>query len=508
MADNIKRREFLKLAGAASLGLALPSFNQHNQNTISPGGKANILIVVLDALSAYHLSIYGYVRETMPNLKRLADRAIVYHNHFSGGNYTTPGTASILTGTLPWSHRAIVHNDTVADEFINKNIFQVFPNYYRMAYSHNTLVTTQLKQFADHINEYTPRNTLFIDNYRLFDRIFSSDGDIASLSWVRALKQMDDGTSYSLFTSQIMDEIIERRTRDLAVDYPRGLPNINIDDYFTFDKGIDFLIQQIDRVPRPFLGYYHFLPPHAPYNPSKEFVGSFDGDGYRVIEKERHVFSRGKSIKQLNKENTEYDEFILYADQAFARLFDTLDQKGILEDTWVVLTSDHGELFERGIIGHMTPMLIQAVIRVPLFIFEPGRDSRLDIYENTSGTDILPTLLSLTGQEIPEWIEGQVLPPFNNTNAQGPRHIFAMQAKGIGKKDPIVKATVMLVLDNYKMMYYFGYRELSNSGPLIELYDVRNDPQEMNNLYPSMKTRGDEMLEIIKTKLEEVDRTP
>ncbi len=59
----------------------------------------------------------------------------------------------------------------------------------------------------------------------------------------------------------------------------------------------------------------------------------------------------------------------------------------------------------------------------------------------------------------------------------------------------------MLVEDYYKMMYYFGYRELSDTGPFIELYDVKNDPQELVNLYPIDKNRADEMLEKIKAKL-------
>ncbi len=146
-------------------------------------------------------------------------------------------------------------------------------------------------------------------------------------------------------------------------------------------------------------------------------------------------------------------------------------------------------------------MMHQPVMRVPLIIFEPGRNSRLDVHQNTSGTDILPTLLAICGQEIPAWIEGQVLPPYNPSDLENERSIYALQAKGIGKKDPIIKATVMLVEDHYKMMCYFGYRELSDTGPFIELYDVKNDPQELVNLYPIDKNRADEMLEKIKAKL-------
>jgi arylsulfatase A-like enzyme len=506
MKEILTRRDFLKLAGLTSLGIAAPYFELGIKNFTNQDNPKNVLIIVFDALSAYHLSVHGYDRETMPNLTRLADKAVVYNNHYSGGNYTTPGTATILTGTLPWTHRAILHNDTVAPEFVNKNLFSVFPEYFRMAYSHNILVNTQLKQFFVDIDDYTSRSRLFLGDSFKVDRNFSNDEDIASVSLVRALKQADDGYAYSLFLSRINDIMKENQIKDLISEYPRGLPYINIDNYYVLEQGIDFLTHQVSRVPRPFLGYYHFLPPHEPYNPRKEFIGSFQGDQHEIIEKGEHVFSMGKSIEKLNKLSTDYDEFILNVDYEFSRLYNYLDKLGITNDTWIVLTSDHGELFERGIVGHSTPILHQPVIRVPLFIFEPGRTSRLDIFEPTSGMDILPTLLHISGKTVPGWIEGKVLPPFTPVKLDQIRDLYALQAKGSEKNDPIIKATVMLVYDRYKLLYYFGYKELKDSGQLIELYDLENDPNELNNLYPDKKMMGDDLVAKIKDKLAEVNQ--
>ena len=67
----------------------------------------------------------------------------------------------------------------------------------------------------------------------------------------------------------------------------------------------------------------------------------------------------------------------------------------------MVLTSDHGEMFERGISGHGSRVLYQPVVRIPLMIFEPGQQMGADIYEYTSAVDVLPTLAHLTGQETP-----------------------------------------------------------------------------------------------------------
>src|SRR5512144_1796135 len=100
----VNRRDFLKLAGMLPVSLAAPRWTRRLPEVGAPG---NVIVVVFDAWTAFNVSLYGYPRQTMPNLERLAQRAIVYHDHYAGGNFTTPGTASLLTGTYPWSHRAI-----------------------------------------------------------------------------------------------------------------------------------------------------------------------------------------------------------------------------------------------------------------------------------------------------------------------------------------------------------------------------------------------------------------
>ncbi len=105
---SLTRRETLKLMGALTGSALLARFHPlvnslPNEDSQSP----NIILLVIDTLSARHMSLYGYERQTTPNLERFASRASVYHSHYSGGNFTTPGTATILTGLYPWRHRAI-----------------------------------------------------------------------------------------------------------------------------------------------------------------------------------------------------------------------------------------------------------------------------------------------------------------------------------------------------------------------------------------------------------------
>jgi arylsulfatase len=201
-----------------------------------------------------------------------------------------------------------------------------------------------------------------------------------------------------------------------------------------------------------------------------------------------------------------YDEFILYVDDQFKKLMDGLESSGLLKDTWVVLTSDHGELFERSIVGHGDPSLYQGVVRVPLMIFEPGRTTRTDIYSLTSAADVLPTLVHVAKGGTADWSEGIVLPPFSSEPSDPNRKVYAVKAAKPAKGAPITNATLMQIKGKYKLIYYFGYKEL-NLKDHVELYDIVADPEELKDLYPTRKALGNQLLSELKAKLAEINKS-
>jgi len=466
-------------------------------------------VVVLDAFSAYDISLYGYQRETTPNLARLADRAVVYHNHYAGGNFTTPGTASLLSGTLPWKHRQFVHYGEANEFFLNNNIFRAFENYYRLTYSHNPLANNLLGQldWGGNIDNYVPSKQLFLTTDGFILDWFKNDEDIASISWVRIMKKLEEGFAYSLFFPHIYEPYQENKIASLHPYYPLGIPSVKSDNYFLLEQAVTWLGSLVESVPQPFFSYFHLMPPHAPYRTHRDFYGRFKDDGWKPVIKPFDVFGEkvDSRYEEIWKKRTNYDEFILYADREFGRFFDILEKSGLLENTWVVLTSDHGEMFERGFIGHFTPVLYQPAIRVPLMIFEPGRKTRTDIYSNTSAVDVLPTLLQVTGQKPADWTEGTVLPPFG-LGLDTERNVYVIQAKSNEQYTPITVATTTLVKENYKLQYFFGYHELGEDNERIELYDIKNDPEELNDLSSSKPETTAELLNELKQKLAEVNQ--
>ncbi|MFN2302741.1 MAG: hypothetical protein ACK2TV_03325 [Anaerolineales bacterium] len=71
---------------------------------------------------------------------------------------------------------------------------------------------------------------------------------------------------------------------------------------------------------------------------------------------------------------------------------------------------------------------------------------------------------------------------------------------------PITEASITVIRDGYKLIWYTGYKELKNSGDLIELYDLNNDPQELNDFSGTQTALAEELLNAIKTRLKEVNQ--
>ncbi len=494
MASSFNRRDFLKLGGLLPAGMVAPSLARLlHTSPAAQGDRRNVIVVVFDAFSALDISLYGYRRDTMPNLARLASRAIVFHNHFSGSNFTTSGTASLLTGTRPWTNRALLPNGQVAKPFVTRNMFTAFKDYYRLAYTHNGWAYTLLRQFERQMDELIPREKLFLASYDTFiETLFQNDEDIATVSWARDMRIADAGYAYSLFLSHLYKVLQEGKIANLEPMFPRGIPTTGSDNGFLLEQAVDFLTNTLKSVPQPFFAYFHFLPPHFPYRTSIQFFNRFRNDGFQPVEKPRDVFAPGRIGTSLLRQRTEYDEFILYVDQQFARLYDELDASGLLDNTWIVFTSDHGEMFERGIMAHSTNALYQPVIRIPLLIFEPGRQQGMDVTVPTSAEDVLPTLTYVTGQPMPEWTEGAVLPPYNSSSLDPARGLYIVRAHNNDPTLPLTQASLALVHAPYKLLYYFGYQD-DGIADFKRLYNIQADPEELVDLIDTEKDVADEL---------------
>jgi arylsulfatase A-like enzyme len=481
------RRDFAKMM-ALGLPLATRQLNGARQAIDSRARRPDVLILVFDTLSASHMSLYGYPRKTTPNIERFMRSATVYDAHYAGGNFTTPGTSSLLTGALPWSHRAFNHAGRLSDEYAERNAFKAFreAGYRTLAYSHNQLACSLLYQCGASIERL-----LHPSSYCLFDggiasAVFSRDADTASRSFDDFLLQRGQVPG-SLFLS-LIDRVRMRLPKSKALrmyreDFPRGLPEL-FKLFFRLEDVIDGMKETISEITEPTLAYFHVLPPHEPYRPHRDFVGAFTDD-LKFLPKPASQFSEGVANQELRGLRLQYDEYLAYTDFQLGRLLDFLETSGRLEHTIVVFTSDHGQLFERGIHGHITQTLYEPLVRVPLIIRAPGQTGGQRVSFPTSCVDVLPTVADLAGLRIPDWCEGRSL--FNRAEGEADP-VFAVEAKQNPKDAPLNRATFMMRKENQKLVYYRGQTPTDDAW---ELFDLYNDPEERRNQDPSVRELAD-----------------
>ncbi len=495
---SFSRRDFLKLA---ALALPAAALSQPIGKLITGRGadssRPNIIVLVFDTMTARNLSVYGYPRKTSPNLERFAERAIVYHDYNSAGNFTVPGTASLLTGMYPWTHRAINHSGLVSREVEDRNIFNLLGDeYHRTGFAQTGWASFILAQFKRNIDTYLPPAEFSLLSHLVGDSF--PDTHLAKRALDDFVFKMERSPSSLVFGSMERTILYEQAKRIPSRDFPRGIPKTGAYPvYFTLADVFAGLTKYIAERKSPYFSYIHLFPPHAPYAPLRQHYGMFRGDNWFPPLKPQHKLSDKQEDRKVYVGRMSYDEYLATVDFEFGKFMDALEARGILDNAYLIVTSDHGELFERGDKGHDTPLLYDPVIHSPLLISAPGQKTRQDIYAPTNSVDLLPTLLQLAGKPIPDWCEGEILPGLGGEENYE-RATFSVEAKINPVFAPLTILTVSMRKGKYKMLYFKGY----GLEDWFELYDLENDLEEMNDLFKSEKALAaqlkDELLERLK----------
>ena len=221
----------------------------------------------------------------------------------------------------------------------------------------------------------------------------------------------------------------------------------------TADRAVARLDDLADEV-SPFFVFVHFFDPHSPYAPPGRYASAF-GQG------------RGSVVDR-------YDGEIAFADAQFGRLLDALRRHRALENTLVVVTSDHGEgLGDHGQDEH-GPVVYDEAVRVPLLFAWFGRVSQGASSSVVSLTDIAPTVLELIGLQ-PGPAGGaeagtSLAPVLRRTGSLGLRHVV-LEAEHAGRR------TQRAVTDGR-----FKLVQGTMSGPRRTLFDLLADPRELRSI--------------------------
>ncbi len=232
----------------------------------------------------------------------------------------------------------------------------------------------------------------------------------------------------------------------------------------------------------PFFLWLHYMDVHEPYTPENDYLKkidpslSFSTAEYMALFKEIILPRDATDPKKVELLKKLYLAHVVEVDEYVAELFGILEKSSVLDDTVVIITSDHGDEFgEHGSLSHDGKMYSE-LIHVPLMIYDSRLDQGQTCDNLVSGVDIPPTILDLFGVKSPPTYKGQTLLPVDKYISKGcfGECICKLQHR----MQPTDKPAYYYREENQKIIY----REDSNGW---EFYDLEADPSESNNIVDS-----------------------
>jgi arylsulfatase A-like enzyme len=336
----------------------------------------DIILYVLDSLRADHLSCYGYERKTSPNIESLAKDGVLFENAFAQTSWTRPSAASILTSTYPSANGLIHRSD-------------FFP-------SHLTTLPELLKEKG-----YQTLGISAIGNVSStigFDKGFDEFIDLYKSEDLYKKREITS-TDKERLDNEDVDKIVLPIAEDINnVLFPW------IEDHSKEDKFI--FIWSIDT--------------HDPFNPPDGF-DKFCDPGYNgKINGSRDSIKRARSNEDVQRLIDLYDSEIFYNDFYIGRLLDFLKNKGYYDESFLIITSDHGEAFHDhgNNVGHGY-IPYRELVHVPLILkFQIQKPSQKRVSAFVQLIDLMPTILENIGfsKSIMPPLQGRSLMPTLNGN--------------------------------------------------------------------------------------------
>lgn len=437
----------------------------------------NFVFFYPDEMRAESVSSYGHPLVQMPNYDRLAAEGVRFDQCHVQHTVCTPSRCSLMTGLYPHNagHRTLWH----------------------LLRPHEPSLFRYLKQAGYHI-EWYGKNDLYSPDYfpGVVDRFADPGGGHAGPNVFQPGEPGYYSFLYEPFAGGLDETVDARRVQ----------------------AGLDFLKRR-GKDEEPFVLYLPLSMPHPPYACPQPFHDMYDPadipplrpadlpgkpDYYDLIRQYRDLENVPDEV--FAKIQAIYLGSNSYVDWMLGRVLDTLDETGLADDTCVIVTSDHGDWAgDYGLVEKWPSALDDTLTRVPLIIRAPGGAAGHVVDEPVEFFDIMATMLALAdveaqhthfAQSLVPQLHGAPGDPDRAVFAEGgydPHEPHAFEGRGNAAifRDPtqiyypkglqqqehpesVCRATMMRTLD-YKLVR----RPLGVS----ELYDLRNDPQELHTVY-------------------------
>lgn len=409
----------------------------------------SVLLIIADTLRFDHLDLYGYQRPTAPALRHFASGGTTFDQCVAQATWTKVSVPSILTGLYPLTHGVLEFQD-------------------RLAAGATTLAET----YRD--AGYTTLS-------------------MTSIRFAGAFTNLHQGFEVLHESRSIPDDAGSKTARHYV------------------DRLLPWLGANRDV---PFFALLHVADPHAPYRPEAPYDSLWaDPDRAQTFEQEvaavvpeienpllrRFEMPTREELARADvdpgpyvaHEHDWYDGSIRAMDAELGRLFERIRELGLEDEIVVAFVADHGtEFLDHGRHWHGHSVYGE-LARVPLVLRGPGIAAGRVRGDTVQTIDLAPTLLTLSGLEVPSALQGQTLTPLL-TDPVGerrayPAFTFKAALTGTAGPPPLATESSSMVADDFKLIAH-----ATPEGATYELYRPHADPLNHQNVasqHPEVVTK-------------------
>ena len=444
--------------------------------------QPNILFIFTDQHRLSALGAYGNTPCKTPNIDRLAKEGVLFRNAYTTCPVCSPARASVMTGKFPHAHG------------ITTNIHEVGCSVHELENS-SDLLSRRLEK-AGYSLGYTGKWHLGTD----FKETYFGTGNTPSLPECIGFKGHNfpghggGGFKCPEYTNYLEEHGFEHKVKEWSENtkliWPAGELEGCIEStvpYFLAENTIA-LIDRFSQKKNPFFIWHNFWGPHGPFFVPKKFIDMYRD--VKIPEWENYDWPAseipGPHHAKIHpcQQDLKWDDWAMmiryyYAfttliDTQIGRMVDHLEKQGLMDNTVIVFSSDHGQTL--GSHGGLTDKgwhHFEETHRIPMIVRIPGSESKQDQFDElTSLTDLYPTILDIAGAD---WAKDKVhgeslLPLINGTSTQW-RDCVVTEFNGLANSC-ITQRTLR------KRNLKYGFNNVGK----CELYDLEKDPYETCNL--------------------------
>jgi arylsulfatase A-like enzyme len=401
---RLSRRRLLQAAGVAGAGAALPlaaAGCASSDDAGSGGEPENVVLIVIDSLRPDFIGAYGAPRMRTPNFDALLSRGLRFNRAFPEAMVTVPARRSIFTGQRIFPYRNF---KPIADLGISPGWTGI-----------DDLDKTLMKALDDagyRTYQVTDNpHTGFTQTYRPFrlawDEFVAIEGRTGERN---SPDTVSDAEVKRWLPKELQDE--ERYVLGMKKNLANtgyGRDDSESDAARVFGEAA----RQLDAAARSgdkFALVVDCFDPHEPWSPPKEYIDLYGDPDYEGPEIGTVDYgpSGYLSKDELRRAHADYAAAVTMTDRWLGTFLERFDELGLSDNTAIVMLSDHGVLLgERGWVGKIPGELHPEMAQVPFLVAHPNGSRAGETSEYFASThDVAPTILSMLGVDVPEWMNG------------------------------------------------------------------------------------------------------